>query len=462
MNLYLKKRYFLIFLLATALPITAQKPLTLKGTISNFQNKTINVSLYSDWAAPLQEFYFNTDEAGRFEFSHPIKDYAYVNLNIGKYGYLFWLAKGGDNIYMLMDYDEPDTSFFVSGVGASKWSFQHEFYQKYEKGNDLEFQVNQAQNKELPQFIAHVDSITKTQNEFLELKKEKILGEFFLLQKAEIIGRKNRWLTAYALSNRLEKASIADKLEFYSASPERQALSFEFNRFFDLYIDLEKRETDFEARSLSEEIGFIKNLFLYGKMERPIAELKVHQRMIDFVDNHVFTTEMEKAYQLYQDFVRNESIKSIVEKEVERRRHFKQGFALNPVILSNADQELRLKDLKKRNTLIYVFDTSCIICEEDFDYFKVVQNNFDKKEKFQVILIQNESADQMMQTPEHPFDIYQTSPKSYFNKSFSVKETPQVYFIDKEGRAFGDLPAPSDDEGRNLIKALKSLSFEPE
>ena len=70
-------------------------------------------------------------------------------------------------------------------------------------------------------------------------------------------------------------------------------------------------------------------------------------------------------------------------------------------------------------------------------------------------------SDTMMTIPSNEWEHLEIEPSNSFNSRFGVKDNPQVYFVNTDAKVFGDLPAPSDDEGRNLIKAINEIRSVP-
>lgn len=448
----------ILFFCLSICSIYGQKLTTIKGTIKNFDGNTININIYPNWEQNGKEFYIEVDSSGRFMFEIILSDYNYVDLNIGKIGYLFWLIKAGDDIYLLLDYNDPIESFFASGIGASKWVFQHDYFLRYENAKDADFEIKTKYNLDLPNFVSFVDSLANDKQLFLEQKRSKVQDEFFLLKKAEIIGKRNRHLVEYALSKNIAAKEIKKFLELFAVSTERQALSFEFNDFFDEWIAVNKMSDNQMANSLLEELSYLTRLFYNGAIERPMTELKMHQLVLRYVENHSYQPEMEKGTEVYFEFVRNTNLKEKVVAALERKKSFFYGFTLPVLALTTRDgSEYKYKEFAKRNTLIYIYEDDCIICEDDFAYFDLIKSNFDRKDKFQLFTIPlkgnfdlNEiSADQEIQLiPQNEVLV---------RESLSIQNTPEIYFITEEGKVFGDLPEPSLDEGRSLLIAIKNF-----
>lgn len=446
----------LIVLLFITLCSQAQEVTTIKGTVKNFENGLISFTIYPSWEESPLEFYVEVDSMGRFEFQTILSAYNYIDINIGKVGYLFWMIKGGDDIYMLLDYNEPVESFFTNGKGAAKFLFMHDYYLQYELKLDPDYEVKTKHGLSFPAFVAYVDSLAQSKVNFLDSRRKTILDEFFLLKKADIIGKRNRQIVEYAQSKKMKPADVKKELEFFSVSPERQALSFEFNDFFDEWIDLNKQFQDFTALSLVDELNFIRILFFNGQMERPMAELKMHQKVLRFVENHTYLPEMQKGVDEYFDFVRNDKLKSIIKASIDRKKRFFDGFMLPLIPLTNTEgKEFKSKDFEKKFTLLYVYEDDCIICEDDFNYFELIRSNFDKKDRFQFYDIRLKGKS------EESFEASFNNSLSAINQeqvmiSLAFKESPAIYLVNPEGFVFGDLPEPALDEGRSLIKAIKS------
>ncbi|SOE23979.1 hypothetical protein SAMN06298216_4348 [Spirosomataceae bacterium TFI 002] len=445
----------LVILLLSVGSLNAQELTTIKGTIKNFSDGLISLTIYPNWEVNPVEHYISIDSSGRFEFETNLTAYNYIDLNIGKIGYLFWMIKGGDDVYLLLDYNDPIGSFYTSGTGGSKFLFMHDYFVNYEHGLDADLKVKNNYNQSLPAFVSYVDSLSQSKLKFLESKRKTILDEFFLLKKADIIGKRNRQIVEYAQSNNLAPADVKKNLEFFSVSPERQALSFEFNDFFDEWIDLNKQFQEFEALSLVDELNFIRVLFFNGQMERPMAELKMHQRVLRFVENHTYLPEMQKGVDEYYAFVRNDKLKATIKNSIDRKKRFFDGFMLPVVSFIKQDgKELKNKELEKKNTLLYIYEDDCIICEDDFDYFNLVASNFDKKDKFQFYTIPLKGKSDLFFEAKTNAEL-RPSNEDQIKTTFAFKESPGIYLIDTEGKVFGDLPEPALDEGRSLIKAIR-------
>lgn len=433
-----------------------QELTTIKGTISNFDGTSININIYPNWMENVTEHYIPVDSNGRFEFEATLQSYNYIDLNIGKLGYLFWLIEGGDNIYLLLDYNKPEETFFASGKGAVKFEFQHDYFLKYEFGKDAEYEIKRHYNLDLASFSSIVDSVAEAKQSFLQSKRKSLKDEFFLLKKAEILGKRNRQMVEYAQAKKIPLNEAKKQLEFYSVSPERQALSFEFNDFYDEWIALNKSVQDFTAGSLLDELKYLRTIFFTGQMERPITELKMHQTVLRFVDNHTYLPEMQKGVDEYEAFVRDEKMQKIVAASLERKKKFYEGFETPLISLIDINgKDFNNKDLKKNHTLFYVYHSDCIICEDDFEFFDLIRSNFDKKDRLQVYTIKLKADNEFdIDVESNEFSLIPTIPERFI-KSFDVKKSPEIYFIDLDGKAFGDFPEPAFDEGRSLIKAIR-------
>lgn len=429
--------------------VKAQRTTSIKGKISNYTDKNINIIVHnfpnnSEW-----NFYPQVDSSGYFEQDFVIDGYQYVSLNIGNVGKLFWHIREGDKLFLLMDYLLPDSSFYVNGLGDSKWKYLEKERIYLGDSNFTDSKLREHLQFPIQESAIKFDSAFAIPLNFLENERESILPEFYLLRKADLIGQKNKWILSAARRNNADIHTVKKLLEFYSVSPERQAISYEFLSFFDEWVSFNKEKTGFKSLSLTDDLQFIYNLFTTGVIERPMAELKLFQRLLGEIELGILTTEKEKAYDYFKTVVRTHTLLEKMKEKVEVKTRLRDGFFVDPPVLLGSKKTL--PNWKKNNTLIYVYDSECLMCQEDLRVLSNIENAFEKKDKVEVITVFLEREPWIEPSD---LDLYPKNQKTFLT-NFNVQETPTILLYLANGELSGEYPLPSLDEGRALINALR-------
>ena len=243
----MKRIIFLLAAMFGAFSLTAQKPIIIRGIISNCPNPNSS-RIEKRWFNPerLEEERINTDfsisKDGNFKVEIPDADNTYVR---------YWISLGnenthldliaGDNLYMTSNANVFDESIKYTGIGAERNNYRRDVFLEFWDIN-LDSKVND--HVDINSFLTGLKNLTERKLELLDKHFEagKIDSSYYQFEKKMIAYEKANHIIDHNLRyhnhNHLpyQAASQIDSiLKAVSFNDDR---FLQFNEFRDLILQL--------------------------------------------------------------------------------------------------------------------------------------------------------------------------------------------------------------------------------
>lgn len=450
------------FLLITMLGLNlshAQDFISLHGEITNPDQDFVTFTMYRNWHMEPETYRLNINEQNTWIIELPLNDIVYCDLAFGTNSLNMIKLEPGDHITLRFDNDDFYNSLSISGKGSHKWNLQMALFKKYRQDRNLDLEFSNVANLNKEEFYEKLNELKREQFEDLENEREFISEEYFNLEKADFTGRaKLRELGYFDLKNipidSLEipdiKSNYTEKSFFLSQFYETAALTYIEEKIADLPEDLEV-----------EYIKSLDTLFPKSIIEKILSE-KIHEKLMIFGNNDENTLMVHS----YLSYAENEALKENVRNLLNRGESLRVGKPAPDFILKNKrGRYVSLSDFRGKNFILGFYENNCVLCLDDFEAFKIVDNYFKKQGQRDLAFVF------VNMSPRAEFKNFLKNNKvlgehlnghedQFLENNYFIDLLPEYYLIDRNGRIVANsLSDPSDDQGRALIRFLSDTIF---
>ncbi len=455
-----KSLFFSIILICNA--SFAQKFFKLEGEISNRTEPKIIITVYRNWVEEPEDFYVSLDIKNHFYFEIALDEPAYLDINYGNEGLLFWIAEPDDNIHLKFDALKFTETFLPTGKGSAKWVFNHNYFKEFENEKDWDYEMARSVFLKKSDFTLKVDSLEKAQLDFLNQYKSKLSETFFILKRADILGKTEMYRLEYLVKSKTPNNILIKSFNTDLINENTQELSFEYGNFIESFLEALKNNSDSSTETNLDEYVFLKNCFAQNLVKRSILERILTNRIISYLENEGYNPETELITGSFKEFAKNNFYKNLVLSKFTKMRALQKGFEAPPVVFTdNMGKLFSLKDLHGKYVYIMVWSSTCGPCAADLKQLSIIENYFSSKTDLfflNVAVDSNLEYLTFMKDREVAGKSIRIETSSRFLKDYEITYLPAFFLIDKNGMLIDQgMIEPSHDEGRGLIKYLEKV-----
>jgi thiol-disulfide isomerase/thioredoxin len=297
----------------------------------------------------------------------------------------------------------------------------------------------------------------------LDKFREHFSDDFFLLRRADILGRMSQYKLDYLVSNG-DIDLVFNQFELKSVNPKRQNQSFEYGYFVESLVEAYRENLkNTTGDGLSKDYSTIKNVFTEDLIGKPIAERLIANKMNASLDLDGYSTKVETIFRDFKEFAKNDNYVTYLERKLGILKGKSLGEPAPSFVLTDSDGDfVSLKDFKGKNLLIVFWASWCTPCLQDLAYLPIISNYFREDKNLSILNIAVDTPDDFNLVRANAVSSSEFSarvdPNSKFLKEYGVISIPSYILLDKEGNWLkDDLIEPALDEGRGLIKQLENI-----
>ncbi|MCR9065483.1 MAG: redoxin domain-containing protein [Cytophagales bacterium] len=447
-----------LILLLISIAVSGQSIFRLEGKVNNASEDQLQITLYRNWVQPPEDYILKLDSLGTFHFNTMLSETAYMDLNYGLNGLLFQIIEPGDKLFLKADELSFYESLSISGDGSEKWIYYAE-QRDFVSDNQLS-RFYELLKTDPDIYLDSVSIQEKREIDLLQRHKEKVGESFFLLRRADIIGKMNSLRLDYYLATK-NTENVFGFFHKDLVSSSLQNRSFEYGSFVERLLNAFNSTRSRNNRySLTDEYNFIIYCFEKGWIGKSIAERLAAGQISNYLELEGFSSENESIIRDFLNFSTNQSYTTYLEGKIQNLKAREIGSKAPAFELTDVEnRRLTLKSLKGKSVLMVFWASWCEPCKEDLKYLPIIKNYFKSASRLEIV---NFAVD----TPEDFANVVSLSlaagkavrinPGSSFLKEYGVYNIPGYIFLDKNGNWVNIEPiSPSIDEGRALIKQLE-------
>ncbi len=456
---------FLYLFVLFAWNAAAQKTFKIEGQITNRTESRIVLTIYRNWVEDPEDYYINIDTKNHFYFETILDETAYVDINYGTEGILFWIVEPGDDVFMKFDALNFEESLLFSGKGSANWSFSQLFRSKFELENDWEYVLANKLDASEKTFFATVDSLEKAALFVLDEHKNKLSENYFLLKRADVLGKADALRLQYYLNKNVKTETLLQAFNTATLNAKVQEKSFEYSSFLENYLESLKNSIDSVAEGNYSEYNFLKKSFEESLVKRDIVERMMVNRIMGWLEVDGYNEINNLIVGAFKEFSKNQKFTNLVLSKFTKLRDLKKGYKAPDVVFTgNEGQFISLKDQKGKYIYLLVWSTSCGPCTDDLKYLQIIKNYFEGKENLETINVAvdtNVDYLRFVQDKALAGISVRVDENAKFLKDYEVNYLPHYFLIDKNGMLIDEgMIEPALDEGRGLIKYLEKVFAE--
>lgn len=455
-----KQLYVFIFLLSSLSSYTAAA-FKISGKVKNATEGQIQLTLYRDWFSDPETFTVHLDTESSFYFEGKISEIAYIDINYGLNGLLFQIIEPKDDIHITLDENDFYSGLLVTGRGGAKWMYYQKQRLFFEEIFDTEREVTGLLSLPKEEYMSKIDLYQNQQLQILEDAKNYVSEDFFVLRRADIIGKMNTYRLKYFTKNGFP-TDVFGAFELPVISSKNQPKSFEFNQFVEDLTEAYKQANNKNDNELIEDYTLIKYLFEKGLIERPITEKLLAMKLKNSIIN---LSDDENLAILSKDFIQfsfDAALANDIKYYLSKYNTKVNGGPFPSFTLADVNGKFfSLSDYKKKYVVLMFWNSYCIPCQADLTYIPIIHNYFKKKAKLAFINIALDNQNDYQELAEEIQQVSRTARIETNNslvKKVGVNNIPYYILIDKEGNWLTDeLIEPGYDEGRGMIRQLEDI-----
>jgi peroxiredoxin len=459
----------LVFLLGLILGfsdiLAAEKTFSLKGEINNPSENRVLITVYRNWVQEPEDYYVYLDKRNRFSFEMALDEIAYVDFNYGLNGLLFQIIEPGDQLFLRFDDQNFYRTFQASGKGAEKWIYDYKQKERFEIKRDVEAEIIKLFGQSKDIFMKSVKAYEKEQLDYLNESRESFSEDFFVLKRADIIGKMNQ-LRLDFLSPKMKDASIFEAFDLSEVHPRLQTRSFEYGNFAENLCEVQMLNTGItgDTYDLMKVYLQIKLFFDNDWLSKPLTEKILATKLNSIFLIEGYSVAIESLVNDFRKFSDNPNSEYV--KIINARFAVLKGKSVGqPVPYFAAEDEkgkyISLKEFSGNYVLLFFWASWCEPCLADMQAIPTVLNYFKGNKNLKVLQIAvDEKKDYVASVAARGKQIknLRVDPGNNFLTSLDIKTLPDFVLIDKSGNWLETkLMEPGLDEGRGLIRQLETI-----
>jgi peroxiredoxin len=441
----------------------AEKNFSLKGEITNPQENRVIITIYRNWVTEPEDYYVYLDKKNRFSFQMALSESAYLDLNYGLHGVLFQIIEPGDEIFVKFDNENFYKSYLPTGKGSSKWAYDLLQKKKFEIERDVEKEITNLFQFPENTFMKAVKSYEDEQLDFLNSFKGNFSEQFFVLKRADILGKMNQLRLDY-LSPRASDPLMPDKFNLSEIHPLVQSKSFEYGNFVESLCEVQMLRSGIFEKGYDLTKSYLQLKYFFEKdwISKEMADRLLASKLNASFLIDGYTEDAEALVRDYEKFVSNESIGKEIAGRFAVLRGKEKGEQVPSFTLEDTDGHfVSLKDLKGKYVIMLFWASWCEPCKADLAAMPAVVNYFKGSANLLVLQVAVDEAryfDKSMASKAANVLNVRIDPQSKLLTNLDIKTIPSIVLIDKSGNWLeSKLIEPGLDEGRGLIRQLEAI-----
>lgn len=450
--------------------------ITIKGTVTNpLADKVIftYISYEDNWL----DYRENTvekelDGKGNFTATFPVSHkYTLVRIHNGNQATEIY-ASPEDKLKMFVDGNNFDESIKYEGVGmkADVANYMAKHMLKYGFTQSIYMEMNDALDKEIPDYIAEIEKLTQRELDFLIEHGIGLPQSFVEFWNANYEYLKFEKMQSYPT---LHEIALQQSYDIGTVPQENFAIvkrvPAKFNDKF-LHVGHYKNyaESYYSQQLAAEEIKRDKSYFQTDKamelaranMPKKTAEY-VYAERINRGLQHVPMERTEMLYETFSERYDNSIYADYLVERINRKKLLAPGAPAIDFAVMDADgRKVKISDLKGKVVYIDFWASWCGPCKAEFPHTKKLKDHFRGKDVAFVYVSIDKNKDSWEKAIEkHELTGYHTreaEEKSAVVKDYGVRGVPTYFLIDRDGNfAAENTPRPSS--GEELIKMIEAL-----
>jgi peroxiredoxin len=455
--------YFSLWGLGNA--VIAQEAFRISGKIAGYEENSIGVTIYKNWVEEPIEYDLKLDKKKQFILETVLEDIAYIDLNIGEYGFYQWKIEPKDNIILNADYHDFRNTLKISGEGSAKFQYFLEQEKKFTTEKDWDYELQNLRKISRKGYFDLTNYLKTEQINLLNKYRKDLSENFYMLQRADIIGKYYNSELGFLMFHKIFSKEEIKTFDLKIINPKTQAKSLEFGIFIEQLID----NTNATAKKYPEdklvEIEAIKDYFeSLDLVERPLLERIIATKVIQFIEKEGATEENKLMVGSFKNYAKNQSYINAVLKKINKYQQVETGRTVKNFILPDIKGNLiSLKDFRGKNVILVNFASWCGPCVQDLEYLKVVINYFKEANDLVLIAVSTDTRDDFenfVKATKVSAIYLNAFDSEEYKQNFNTEFLPNFLLIDKSGTIIIDkIEEPSLDEGRSLIRQIESLIY---
>ena len=459
----MKQLLTLVILLVTALRPVAGSTFNLKGEVTNPGENRVLVTVYRNWVEDPEDYYLYLDKQNRFSFDLTLEETAYLDFNYGLNGFLFQIIEPGDEIFVRFDNNNFYESFHTIGKGSAKWVYDQNQRERFEVKRDVEKEIIALYEYPRDIFMKSIKAYEDEQLNYLGSFRKNFSEEFFVLKRADIIGKMNQLRLDY-LSPRVKDENLFEAFDLSEIHPDLQLKSFEYGNFVESLCEVQMinaglMEDGYDLTRVYLQLKyFFEKDWLSKQMTDRILAAKLSASFL--IDG--YTPESEILVRDYANFATNPEYSRAISSKFAVLKGKEIGEPVPAFVLEDVNGRfISLKDLKGNYVLMLFWASWCDPCKDDLKSVPTVLNYFKGNQNIKVIQVavdEKKDFDESLINKGDQIRNVRLDPKSKLLSSLDIKMVPSFVLIDKSGNWLETkLIEPGLDEGRGLIRQLEAI-----
>jgi peroxiredoxin len=450
---------------STYITLCAQDFFKLKGNLKNFNEGIVTFTLYKNWVEEPIDFQLKLNKVGSFALEFPLQEIAYCDINIGGEGFYLWKIEPKDNIILTADVSAFQETLKISGEGSSKWLYLLAQKKAFETEKDWDFELDNLKKVSKKKYFELTEYLVSEQINLLSKYKQNLTEDFFSLQRADIYGKYSGLELSFLNFNHIFNDEEFKRFSLKTINGKIQNKSYYFGHFVEELLENKNVITKKYNQSIILEYeSILAYFFPLDLIEKPLIERILANKISMYLDNFGATEESKILVGSFKNFCKNKIYLDAIIAKLSKLQNLREGMEAKPFILPDEKGNLvALKDFKGKNLVLGFYTSWCGPCTDDMQSMRIVDNYFKNKNDLEFVFINldqpNEYARFLKEEPHFGLHL-----SGYENKSLKINyltDTLPIYFlIDKTGVIVSEkIIEPSTDEGRSLIRTIKSLLY---
>lgn len=437
----------------------AQNYVSLHGEITNPDQDFVTFTLYRSWHLEPETYRLKLSDQNKWIVELPLNEIAYCDLSFGANSLNMIKMEPDDDITLRFDNEDFYNSLSITGKGSHKWNLQMNLFRKYQQERNLDLEYSNVMSLNEEQFYEKLNELKREQLSDLENDSEWISEAYYKLEKADFTGQlKLRELGYFNLKNISidslkipeDKDKIASKSFFLSQFYETAALTYIDEKISELPKDLEV-----------EYIKSLDALFPKFVIEKILSE-RIHEKLM-IAGNNEETKLQVFSFLIYSD---NELLNERVKGLLSRGESLQIGkMAPNFILKNKRGKYVSLSDFRGKHLILGFYENNCVLCLDDFEAFKIVDNYFKKQGQRDLAFVfvntsQRSDFKNFFKKNKVLGEHLNGHNDRFLENNYFIDILPEYYLIDSNGRVVANSIAdPSADQGRALIRFLSDNIF---